>query len=693
MTDHKEEPSDLRSLAEATLDAKSSDALEVSTMSAEEIRQVIHELRVHQIELEMQNEELRTAQVALEDSRSRYQDLYDYAPVGYVTLNDQGLLLEANLTTVRILGVERQRLTKMFFSQFVCPEFADAHYLHLRQVFETLSTQTCEIKLTRKDGTLFFAQLESVAVQDESGQFNRCRTMLSDITDRRKAEAALKISEEKYRTVVEESFDGVFVQNGTAITFANARLHEMLGYDRGELEGMDHWLVYHPDYHDITRSRAQSRLRGEAVPRRYEVNLIREDGASFPGEINAKVIRFDDEPGIQVWIRDLTEQKFLEKRLVEARKMEAIGTLAGGIAHDFNNLLHIISGHAELLDMELAERNLNFGELKAIRQAAHRGADLVKQILTFSRKIEAKFESINLNEEVRSTIGFLYCTIPKMIDIDTRLDEGLSRARADSNQIEQMLINLAVNAKDAMPDGGKLTIETRNVHVKDQYCRGCGGQFTGRYVLLQVSDTGHGMSDDVMQHIFEPFFTTKGLAEGTGLGLATVFGIVKMHGGHIACESRVGKGTTFNIYFPVTEAARRVPDLDSEAVPVAGGTETILVVDDEPMIRELAKRILEKSGYSVLTAAGGKEGIEVYLEHKSAVSLVILDLIMPEMGGKQCLEELLKIDPQVKALIAGGFAAKGDTKTFLDTAAKGILPKPFNMRELLRSVHHALDGS
>jgi len=252
---------------------------------------------------------------------------------------------------------------------------------------------------------------------------------------------------------------------------------------------------------------------------------------------------------------------------------------------------------------------------------------------------------------------------------------------------------LAVNAKDAMPEGGKLTIETRNVNLDEHYCKSHAEIVPGQYVLIKVSDTGHGMEEEVRQHIFEPFFTTKGLADGTGLGLATVFGIVKMHGGHITCQSELGKGTTFEVYFPVAETAKPEVVGDQKVGAVAGGTETILVVDDEELIRHLAKRILEKSGYSVLTAGSGKEGIEIYARHKSEISLVILDLIMPKMGGKQCLEELLKINPQVKILVASGFAVRGDTKAFLDTEAKGMVPKPFNMRELLRSVRHVLDGT
>jgi signal transduction histidine kinase/ActR/RegA family two-component response regulator len=420
--------------------------------------------------------------------------------------------------------------------------------------------------------------------------------------------------------------------------------------------------------------------------------LLRKDGTDFPGEINAKVVVFADEPQIQVWVRDLTEQKLLEKRVVEGQKMEAVGILAGGIAHDFNNLLQIISGHAELLEIQLTKRGLNFDEMTAILRASDRGAELVKQILTFSRRVNTEFASVNLNEDVRATERLLSRTIPKMIEIELRLEEELLPVRADSTQIQQLLINLAVNAKDAMPEGGTITIETRNIGADEEYCAQ-HGLAPGPCVLLRVSDTGHGMEQEVLEHIYEPFFTTKGLAQGTGLGLAAVFGIVKMHGGHITCESEVGKGTTFEISFPTAEVDTPSPVPVQEKLEAEGGTETILVVDDEELIQELAKRILEKSGYRVFTAGSGTEAIEIYAEHTSEISLIILDLIMPEMGGKQCLNELLKIDPRVKALVSTGFAIEGEAKEFFDAKAKGEVSKPFNGGELRRTVRRIIDST
>ncbi len=640
--------------------------------------------------------ERKRAEADLSVSKERYRTLFENAPVGIFQTDSQGATRFVNPHMAKMVAAES-------------PEAAAAHFTQLpHQLYADPQRREDFIRILREEGEITDFEYEALRIDGSRGWFSmnaRVSETLDDgtfliegftfdVTDRKQTAEALRESEAKYRTLIEASPDGVFVQVGDKIQFANSAMSRMVGAESPEaLQGTRALDLVHPDYHEAISQRMIDNIEhGEPAPL-LEQKLVRLDGSVFDAEAAGAPISYRGKRARQVLVRDITERKTMQKQLLEAQKMEAVGTLAGGVAHDFNNLLHIISGHAELLEMELSERRLNFEELNAIRQAAHRGADLVKQILTFSRRIDSKFESINLNEDVKSTERLLYRTIPKMIEIELALEEGLARVRADSTQIEQMLINLAVNAQDAMPDGGKLIIDTRNVLLDGEYCRNHADLVPGRYVLLTVSDTGHGIEPDVLQHIFEPFFTTKGLADGTGLGLATVFGIVKMHGGHINCESEIGKGTTFRIYFPAAEPAWPDADVEKKTAGIAGGTETILVVDDEPMIRELAKRILEKSGYSVLSAGSGREGIDVYAKHKSDISLVILDLIMPEMGGKQCLEELLKINPRVKALIASGFAVKGDTKMFLDTEAKGIVPKPFNMRELLRAVRHVLDGS
>jgi len=370
--------------------------------------------------------------------------------------------------------------------------------------------------------------------------------------------------------------------------------------------------------------------------------------------------------------------------------MEAIGTLAGGIAHDFNNLLQITLGYSELLLSQKADDEAEYGDLHKIHQAALSGADLVQRLLTFSRKVEPKPVPMSLNKQIRQVEKLLRRTILKMIDIRLELGDDDQRINADPALVEQALMNLAVNARDAMPDGGVLTVRTRNISLDEDYCRLHPEWKRGDYVLLSVSDTGQGMDEATLEHIFEPFYTTKELGRGTGLGLAMVYGIVKQHGGYISCESTLGQGTTFKIYLPVihTEA---MPDILPDELDLPRGTEIILLVDDEEIIRELGQRILRRSGYTVLTAPNGKEALNVYQKEKGNISLVILDLIMPEMGGKLCLEELLKIDPQLKVIIASGYAADGQTKETVEKGAKGFIAKPYNLKEMLQTVRHVLD--
>ena len=285
----------------------------------------------------------------------------------------------------------------------------------------------------------------------------------------------------------------------------------MLGYDQGELEGLDHWLIYHPDCRDLIRSMAQARLNGESVPSRYEVDLLRKDGGSFPGEMHAKVVFFDNEPGIQVWLRDLTEQKLLEMRLIEAQKMEALGTLTGGIAHDFNNLLTIINGFAEMILSEKTMDDPNYSDVQNILETGRKGAELVQKLLAFSKRDECNPQSLELNVVVESTVGLMERTFPKMIEIETVFAKDLGPVAADACQIEQVLMNLCINAKEAMPEGGRLRIETRNTVVDEEYCRLHPGTKPGQYVLVEISDSGVGMNRETRERIFEPFFTDQGL--------------------------------------------------------------------------------------------------------------------------------------------------------------------------------------
>lgn len=315
----------------------------------------------------------------------------------------------------------------------------------------------------------------------------------------------------------------------------------------------------------------------------------------------------------------------------------------------------------------------------------------MRRLLTFGRKSEYRPCPLNLNYQIEQLQKMLERTIPKMIKIELKLDDRLSPVNADPNHMDQVLMNLAMNARDAMPDGGVLTIETSNVFLNEEFARVHIGAKPGAYVIMSISDTGHGMDKETLGRIYEPFYTTKEVGKGTGLGLAMVYGVVTQHDGQVRCYSEPGHGTTFRIYLPALVAEKdQLETAKHEAMP-KGGTETILLVDDGELLRDLGKTMLEESGYKVLTAAGGTEALDLYRREKERISLVILDLVMPEMGGKQCLEELLKIDPKVRVLIASGFVADSQITQALEMGARGSLDKPYKMKEMLQAVREVLD--
>ncbi len=386
----------------------------------------------------------------------------------------------------------------------------------------------------------------------------------------------------------------------------------------------------------------------------------------------------------------LQEMENLRAQLLHAQKMEALGVLAGGIAHDFNNMLQVIVGYSDMLLADKQEGHPEYSELQNILRAAKNSAELVKRILAYGRKQETKARPLKLNQQIIHVKTLLARTIPKMIDIELVLSDGLSTVNADPVQVEQVLMNLAVNAKDAMSGGGTLTIETRNVRLPEGCCTPNLEAKPGDYVLLAVSDTGHGMDQATQARMFEPFFTTKEIAEGTGLGLAVIHGIVKQYGGYVSCDSELGRGTTFRVYLPATRTEAELETPATAAVPQRG-SETILLVDDEEFVRDFGNRVLSRVGYSVMTAVNGKDALEKYTREGTCISLVILDLIMPEMGGQQCLEELLRIDPTVKVLVASGLYSEGPLKAAIESGARGLLRKPYGVSTMLAAVRETLD--
>jgi PAS domain S-box-containing protein len=536
------------------------------------------------------------------------------------------------------------------------------------------------------------------AVQDRTAQLRKSNQDLRrEISERRQTETALRASEERYRELFNSINDLVYTHDldGRILTI-NPTPFQHLGYRPEEIVGrpitdfmpFENRQAFDDDY--------LIRIRQQGVAEGVFKILVKKRTPHYIEYRNSLVQPEGEEPYVSGMGRDVTERilaerelRDLEEQLFQSQKMEAIGKLASGVAHDFNNILHAISGYLQLLRTSQGPIGPDHPYLVEIETVVESAAGLVHQLLTFSRKEQLPLGPLDLNRQVRETVKILKRTIPRMIDIQTRLAEDLKPVNANQVQIEQVIMNLVTNAKDAMPRGGRLVISTYNVTLDDKYARSQVDVEPGEHIRLTVSDSGHGMDRDMVKQIFEPFFTTKAAGQGTGLGLSTVYGIIKRYGGHITCHSEPNQGTTFQVYLPALAEVEVLAE-PMKAPPVTGGQETILLVDDEPAVLDIACDILERYGYSTLTARTGEEALEVFRDKANDVGAVVLDLNMPGMGGPACLEQLRLLSPGVKVLIASGYAP--DEQKSVRDQAEGMLRKPYRLTELVRKIREVLDA-
>jgi len=631
----------------------------------------------------------KQAEKALRESEAKYSALVENSKDGIIIIHE-GVLKYVNKASGDIVGYSPKEMIGITFLNFAAPDYRELVLKRYADRIEGKDVPSIyEIELLRKDGKTIPVELNARRIDFEGKTADIA--VIRDITERKLVEQELRKSEEQYRMIFEQSPLGIihFDQKGVIVD-CNKKFVEIMGSSREKLIGFnmlksfrDKRMLsaleaalsggtgyYEGDYLSVTG--------GKLTPMRAIYNRITSEDGSFLG-------------GVSLY-EDITEKKKLEAQLQQAQKMEAIGTLAGGIAHDFNNILQAISGYTQILLMGKKESDPDYEKLEAIEKSAQRASDLTRRLLVFSRKVESKFRPMDLNKETVQVSQMLERTIPKMISVELRLAENLKIINADSAQIEQIMMNLGVNARDAMPNGGRLLFETENVILDEEYCKTYLGLRPGQYVKLSISDTGQGMDKETLRHIFEPFYTTKATGKGTGLGLAMVYGIVKSHNGYIMCYSEPDEGTVFKIYFPVIEKETERVGSKEERVHIKGGNETILLVDDEETIRELGKNILTRFGYTVLMASDGETALEIYRERNEEINLVVLDIIMPGMGGRECLKELLKMNPNSKVIIASGYSINGPDKKVFEAGAKGFISKPYNINQILKAVREALDN-
>ncbi|MGH7652953.1 MAG: response regulator [Gemmatimonadaceae bacterium] len=509
-------------------------------------------------------------------------------------------------------------------------------------------------------------------------------------SERRRAEAGRQDSEDRLRRIFEHVSDALFIANDEGeIQDANPAACTLTSMSVEELRSrpLIHVLP------EIARLKGGLSHRGQS----RENGTSGGNGSGLPGLDQSRVLDIDAAafaPGVLVYtVRDLTNQARLEEQLAQSQKMDAVGQLAGGIAHDFNNLLTVIMSYGSLLLTDLDETDPRRDDVTEISNAAARASGLTRQLLAFSRKQILDPRLINVNTVVNGVEKLLRRLIGEDIELATTLEEDLHSINADPGQLEQVLINLAVNSRDAMPDGGRLHITTANTNLSNEHTGRHFSVAPGEYVMLAVSDTGVGMTREVQQRVFEPFFTTKGQGKGTGLGLSTVYGIVKQSGGDVWIYSEPGKGTTFKVYFPRAVEGEAFVSATEDSQPSPGGTETILVVEDDSALRALSARVLEASGYTVLLARNGIEALAIANAHKGQIDMIATDVVMPKMNGRPLVEKLLEGRKGMRVLFMSGYTDDEVMRRGVIDGRTAFLQKPFTPGQFAKKVREVLDQS
>ncbi|MEO8656936.1 MAG: response regulator [Bryobacteraceae bacterium] len=533
--------------------------------SPAELTRLLYELRVHQIELELQNEELRRAQSELEASRERYFDLYELAPVGYLTVSEQGQILEANLTAAKLLGFSRASIGNRRLTSFILPEDEDVYYLRRRELFATSVPQCFELRMVRPDGGQFWARLEAVTVAGATGEMV-CRLVISDITSR----------------------------------------------------------------------------------------------------------------------------KVADTKLLEVQKMESVGLLAGGIAHDFNNLLTVINGHACLVLDKLPAGSPFAADLTQIQKAGERAAELTQRLLAYARKQTLRPQVTDLNRIVSEMRSLVEPLVGEHVEVLFNLRQEVGTVLVDANQLEQVLLNLVLNARDAMPRGGHLLIETALVEVDAKQAHSHPDAREGSYLSLSIGDSGVGMNETTRRRVFEPFFTTKEIGKGSGLGLSVAHGFISQSGGFIEVSSNPGRGSTFTVYLPKIADSRATGTQSAPAAQPLQGQETVLVVEDQPDVRQFVTYALTAYGYRVVAATNGVEALSLF-ENAERIDLILTDLVMPKIGGLELANRLKQRWPDVKVILMSGYDRFAVVQPGSSNERAEFLQKPFSPDQLAAKVRAVLD--
>lgn len=646
----------------------------------------------------------KQAEEAVRESERRLADIIDFLPDATFAIDRHGTIIAWNRAMEELTGYSaaemigkgdyeyaipfyQERRPILIDLMFVGPEDVPSRYAFIRREKDIIVGET-DVPFVR--GKKRFLSGRVAPLYNIQGELVGAIESIRDLTEAKRAERALHDSEERYRNILENITDGYyeFDLNGN-ITFFNPSFLGILGYSASQARGLDFRRIMEP----ATAERIEHlfrRVYQTGVPVQCEEGaLIRADGEKVLFELSILLIRDEHgaPSGFRGLLHDITQRKHLEAQLLQGHKMEAIGTLAGGIAHEFNNLLMGIQGHVSLMLLENDPRHPHHDRLLHIQEQVSNGADLTRQLLGFAQEGQYELKATNLNDLIEKSAA-LFGRTRKEILIHKKYARDLWVVECDQGQMEQVLLNLMVNAWQAMPNGGQLFLETRNVRLDESAARPFQRE-PGDYVQFSVTDTGLGMDDKTKARIFEPFFTTRAMGHGTGLGLASAYGIISAHRGIITVQSEQGRGSTFTISLPVSRKVVEKTVAPREAIQK--GQETVLLVDDEPVVLEVSMELLQMLGYRVVTATSGREAVETYARQKDDIALVILDMIMPDMGGGATYDALRGINPDIRVILASGYILDGTVREILERGCRAFIHKPFTIHELSRKVREVLD--
>jgi PAS domain S-box-containing protein len=635
--------------------------------------------------------ERKRAQDALRGRNQFISSLLRAIPVAVFFKDKEGRYTGCNDEFSRIMGVSSEEIQGRTVHELWPSEFADTYHRMDLELMRERKHQVYEFQVKDKDGCTRPVLFAKDVFLDAAGEVEGMVGAFLDISDRKRAETALRESELRYRTLFEAAGDAIFILKEGRVFDCNARTLELFGRSRDQIIGSSPHKFSPPLQPDGRRSRDKAMERYRVAlagePQFFEWLHGRPDGTLLTTEVSLNRIELAGEAYLLAIVRDVSERKRLEEQLLQAQKMEAMGVLAGGVAHDFNNILSTIVGYGSLLRMRLEGEEQLKGYVERILASGERAASLTSSLLAFSRKQESQLRPVDINAIIHGFHRILARLIGEDLDLRLNLAPGSLTADADPRQIEQVLMNLVTNSRDAMPRGGELKISTATASLGAD----AGGVPAGSYALIRVADSGEGMDAGTQTRMFEPFFTTKEAGKGTGLGLAIVYGIVQKHKGFIQVDSAPGRGTTFTVYLPLSAAAQgEAPAQPRQEIP--RGSETILLVEDDPAVRQVTRTMLEEFGYTVIEATDGVAAQFVFREHGERIDLVVCDLLMPRLNGRETLAGLRRLKKDLRAIFITGYAADVIAEKGLADLGSRLLMKPLNPALLLQEVRAALDA-